>query len=519
VLEQDALHHLGTDPNDARKELTRAADELRQARASGLLKAADTAIRRALTKDENATTLVGTPNSGLVRTQLAGALNLKEAALKVLGITPKAPAVNAPPLKPVPPPPASLRTKQKPKKRAAANRVAVATLVAAALQYEDVAALAGDDGAFAAEARALGRSRERLLRALAIARSDPALKDAAVQIAAALDHDDAAYGIWRRWLDECLDCELEAADGHEQNALFEVLPSARFLARVGGGPDEFATNQPAAAAVLWFTRALANQIAVVNVVTRAVNLFPIPTAGSAPEGATFGPDGSLWFVELNAGKIGRFTPGVGFEEFRLPNPQSEPEQITNGSDGNLWFTELNGNAVGRITLDGHVTEFPLPHAGSFPISIAGDATGNLYVTEGAGRIGSITTDGRWRYEVALPGDTFPTSIVVARNRLWFTEPHADAIGSLDLNGGDLRTYPIATRGAFPLTIAPAPDGRSLWFGERGANRLGRITFDGAVSARPIASPTPLDIVGVAGGPDRHVWFTGFESGVLGSITP
>lgn len=517
MLEQDALQHLDTDPNAARNELAGAADQLKDARAAGLPKAADTALRQALTKDENASTLVGTPNTGLVRTQLAGALNLKEAALKALGVTPKAPpkvpALNVPPLKPAPPPP-----KRQPKKRVAANRIAVATLVASALDYEDDAADFDDDGAFRAEVRALGQSRERLLRALAIARSDPTLQDVAEQIADALDHDDDAYAIWRGWLPECLDCALEAAYGHKESALFELLPRAPSLSRIGGGPDEFATNQPPGTD-LWFTRALANQLAFVDVVTRAVSVFPIPTAGSGPEGATFGPDGSIWFVELNAGKIGRFTPGGGFQEFQLPNPQSEPEQITSGSDGNLWFTELNNNAIGRITIDGRITEFPLPHAGSFPISIAGDAAGNLYVTEGAGRIGSLTTTGTWRYEVPLPGDTFPTSVTVLGKRLWFTEPHADAIGSLDLSGGDLRTFTIPTRNAFPLTIASAPNRKSLSFSERGVNQLGWITLGGAISERAISSPTPLDIVGVAPGPDRHVWYTGFQSGALGSIVP
>jgi virginiamycin B lyase len=517
VLEKNALAHLESDPNTARKELVSAANELGQARAAGLPKSADVDIRQALTKDENASTLVGTPNAGLVRTQLAGALNRKEAAMKVLGVVPQAPpkvsVVSVPPIKPVPPPP-----KGKPKKPpVAANRIAVATLVSAAMSYEDDAADADDDGNFRAEVRALGHSRDRLLAALRIADSDPTLAGVAEQIRDALDHDDHAYAIWVGWSRDCLDCQLEAAYGHKGNALDELLPTSPLVDAIGGGPDEFATDQRFASNGLWFTRALANQIAFVNVITRGLSVFPVPTAGSGPEGATIGPDGSIWFVELNAGKIGRFTPGGGFQEFTLPNPTSAPEQITSGSDGSLWFTELNNNAIGRITVDGKVTEFPLPHTGSFPISITWDPLGALYFTEGAGRIGSMSTTGSLRWEVTLPGDTFPTSITRIGTRLFFTEPHANAIGSIGTNGQGLQTYPIPTRGAFPLTITPAWDKRSLWFSERGANQLGRITLGGSISERTIPSTRPLDIVGVTSGPDWHVWWSGFESGTIGSI--
>ena len=33
--------------------------------------------------------------------------------------------------------------------------------------------------------------------------------------------------------------------------------------------------------------------------------YPIPTANSGPHGITVAPDGSVWFTEIEAGKIGR----------------------------------------------------------------------------------------------------------------------------------------------------------------------------------------------------------------------
>lgn len=44
---------------------------------------------------------------------------------------------------------------------------------------------------------------------------------------------------------------------------------------------------------------------------QTVTEFPIPTAGSLPQGITAGPDGNLWFVENAGGQIGRITTGAG----------------------------------------------------------------------------------------------------------------------------------------------------------------------------------------------------------------
>jgi streptogramin lyase len=38
-----------------------------------------------------------------------------------------------------------------------------------------------------------------------------------------------------------------------------------------------------------------------------ITKFPIPIANSFPSGITTGPDGNLWFTELNANQIGRIT--------------------------------------------------------------------------------------------------------------------------------------------------------------------------------------------------------------------
>ncbi len=91
---------------------------------------------------------------------------------------------------------------------------------------------------------------------------------------------------------------------------------------------------------------------------QVITEFPIPTAGSGPEGIVTGPDGNLWFAEELGNKIGRREPNGTITEFPVPTAASAPETITVGPDGNLWFTERLGNKIGRITTAGVITEFP-----------------------------------------------------------------------------------------------------------------------------------------------------------------
>jgi virginiamycin B lyase len=56
--------------------------------------------------------------------------------------------------------------------------------------------------------------------------------------------------------------------------------------------------------------------------------------------------------------------------------------------------------------------------------------------------------------------------------MWFTELRYDRIDRVTLSGRITR-YKIPTGGAGAYGIAAGPDG-TMWFTERGANKIGRI---------------------------------------------
>ena len=152
---------------------------------------------------------------------------------------------------------------------------------------------------------------------------------------------------------------------------------------------------------------------------------------AGPTGSRPGPDGNLWFVELDgqpdrpdhdhgddhgvpdpdreqraSGHLRRARRqplvhgnqrqqdrpdhdlGDGHGEFPIPTVNSQPFGITAGPDGNLWFIE-KADKIGRITTAGVITEFVVPQGGQLR-EIAKGADGNLWFTETNGnRIGRI----------------------------------------------------------------------------------------------------------------------------------
>src|SRR5205823_34708 len=104
---------------------------------------------------------------------------------------------------------------------------------------------------------------------------------------------------------------------------------------------------------------------------------------------TAGPDGALWFTEINVNTIGRITTAGAVSEFTLPGPSVSPADITPGPDGSLWFTEFTGAGIGRIGTDGTVGDFKGPITD--PLRITTGPDGALWFTESfAGKIGRLT---------------------------------------------------------------------------------------------------------------------------------
>jgi streptogramin lyase len=66
--------------------------------------------------------------------------------------------------------------------------------------------------------------------------------------------------------------------------------------------------------------------------------------------------------------------------------------VAAGPDGNLWFVELNGH-IARVTTTGVVTDFPTPPSGNIPSTIIAGPDGAMRFSDGAQMIGRLTMSG------------------------------------------------------------------------------------------------------------------------------
>jgi virginiamycin B lyase len=80
-------------------------------------------------------------------------------------------------------------------------------------------------------------------------------------------------------------------------------------------------------------------------------------------GIAAGPDGSLWFTEQNADKIGKISPSSGtVTEYVIPIAKVAPNEIAAGPDGNLWFSQTGVSKIGKISpVTGKITEYNIPN--------------------------------------------------------------------------------------------------------------------------------------------------------------
>ncbi len=252
----------------------------------------------------------------------------------------------------------------------------------------------------------------------------------------------------------------------------------------------------------------------------------VTTASSDPNGVARGSDGSIWFTEQAASKIGRLNPATGAitGEFPTDTPNAGPSGIVATSSGFLWFTEQNADRIGRIDSAGNIDEFGagVITSGSRPNAITVGPDGFLYFTQSVsgklGRVDPATNSVTEIGGVALSG---PAGIVAGPdNRLWITESGSDSITRYDPISGNLTRFPLPSgASAQPTGIAVGPDD-FIWFTEPGRDRVGKIDpfSTGAVTEYSSGITFGGRPNHIAVGSDDNLWFTTQAGGRIGRVT-
>lgn len=206
------------------------------------------------------------------------------------------------------------------------------------------------------------------------------------------------------------------------------------------------------------------------------HVYQVPTYKAGVGAITTGSDQALWFVERQVGMIGRLALNGQFSQYAIGGRHSitrkRPgsiglEGITGGSDGSIWFTELLADRIGRLDKNREVSEFQLPE-GAGPEQITIGRHHDIWFTEyNAGKIGRMTSNGRIS---EIPQDAGnPLAITVGHDgSTWFTEMSSNKVARLTPKQ-TVDSYTIPGRA--PMLIAALRNG-DIWFVEGEASSTG-----------------------------------------------
>jgi virginiamycin B lyase len=299
-------------------------------------------------------------------------------------------------------------------------------------------------------------------------------------------------------------------------------PTIREFAVPSGNsePNDIVANPVDGA--MWFTEQSTDQLGRITRTGRVTEV-PIPGNSPIPTAITADPGGNLWFIEAGARVIARYSPFDGtFATYAPPNRNPQMSDVAIGPDGSVWFTEGTDNKVGRLDpATGAFVLFAMHKRNVWPQSITAGPDGNMWFTT-VGSVGRITGDGTvTRFPVGDGVSPQLDGITVGSDgNLWFTEIYPDDMVGRVTTDGVLALFPLPSDASFLGAITggqPATD-PFLYVTDFSSDVLFRVRTDGTVRTIPIptAGAAPMDI---ACGVDGRVWFTEWEAGQIGRLTP
>src|SRR5256712_1187413 len=251
--------------------------------------------------------------------------------------------------------------------------------------------------------------------------------------------------------------------------------------------------------------------------TTIEHIFP----GGSPQYMTNDTYGRIWITLLGSNQIVAYDPS-GFlspQFFDAPAASSSLQGITIGPDGTIWFAETTAKRIGHIipclTGSCNVTDYGPPPSVeiAFPIQLAVDPGGVVWFTDhGRGQFGSFNpSTGEWRvFGIGYCSESYnpdcpiglPNAISLDSDGIvWFSEHFAGRVAKYDPTTGSLTEYFVpATTIPYVWWMWPGP-GNLVWFTAFG---LGDIGYVNASLPVPISISTGVQPVKVEQGTSQAI---------------
>ena len=254
--------------------------------------------------------------------------------------------------------------------------------------------------------------------------------------------------------------------------------------------------------------------------------------GGSPQYMTIDNKERIWITLLGTNQIVEYDP-IGktlVNYYAAPATSASLQGITTAPDGTIWFAETSAKRIGHVVpcLTGscNVTDYSPPPSVeiAFPIQLAVDRGGVVWFTDhGRGQFGSFNpSTGEWRvFGIGYCSESYnpdcpvglPNAISLDSNgMIWFSEHFAGRVAKYDPTTGSLTEYfvPAATI-PYVWCMWPGP-GNLVWFTAFGLGEIGyvnaslpvRISIRAEVETVKVEQGTsqviPASIMDQAGGP-------------------
>jgi virginiamycin B lyase len=115
--------------------------------------------------------------------------------------------------------------------------------------------------------------------------------------------------------------------------------------------------------------------------------FDLPRGGAVPTDVAAGPDGSVWFLQFRANRIGRFKDGQ-FSDVEVGQESAGLSGIAVAPNDDVWFGMMRRASLGRLR-NGRIAVFQLPRGNARPFSVAVDRDGNVWYADISGFVGML----------------------------------------------------------------------------------------------------------------------------------
>lgn len=244
------------------------------------------------------------------------------------------------------------------------------------------------------------------------------------------------------------------------------------------------------------------------------------STGSAPFDMV-ADGGYLWFTAKNGDWIGWLELSTASVISFPVRADSAPWRIDAGTDGSVWFTERTANKLGHLvvtdTNDYVVTEYDIPDSDSKPEGIAVGSTKVWFgETAPAGSTKVVEFNllqlppDDFKIISSIPGKGYPANLIFDGANLWTTELLGNNLSLVKTSTlGSIFQYSVSTDNAQPYNLVDG--GENIWFTERTGYNLGRFYIDrGQFFEYPVPIASPFWLTGIEVDGAGNIWGAGFD---------